>query len=50
MRLSAIGIDGKGTRGLIPAAVPKGAAVFSFALSHLILTFDAGNEATVLHI
>lgn len=34
----------------LPAAVSEGAAVFSFALSHLILTFDAGNEATVLHI
>ena len=29
MRLSAIGIDGKGTRGL-PTVVSKGTAVFSY--------------------
>ena len=28
MRLSAIGIDGKGTRGLIPAVNSKGLTVF----------------------
>ena len=33
----------------LSAAVSKGAAVF-FALSHRILNFDTGNEATVLHL